>query len=53
VFKAVSDVPVVVDWLRRSASRLGITMALSMVLAHYPEGLDVEEVKVGFPFRRV
>ncbi|KAM0833735.1 hypothetical protein ACQ4PT_064079 [Festuca glaucescens] len=49
VFKAVSDVPVVVDWLRRSACRVGITMALSMVLTHYPEGLDLEEVTAGFP----
>ncbi|KAM0828373.1 hypothetical protein ACQ4PT_067605 [Festuca glaucescens] len=49
VFKAVSDVPVVVDWLRRSACRVGATMALSMVLAHYPEGLDLEEVTAGFP----
>ena len=49
VFKAVSDVPVVVDWLRRSACRVGATMALSMVLAHYPEGLDFEEVTAGFP----
>jgi hypothetical protein len=45
----VFDVPVVVDWLRRSACRVGITMALSMVLAHYPEGFDVEEVTAGFP----
>jgi hypothetical protein len=49
VFKAVSDVHVVVDWLRRSACRVGITMALSMVLAHYPEGLDMEELTAGFP----
>jgi hypothetical protein len=27
----------------------GITMALSMVLAHYSEGFDVEEVTAGFP----
>jgi hypothetical protein len=37
VFKAVSDVPVVVDSLRHSLCRVGITMALSMVLAHYSE----------------
>ncbi|KAM0840085.1 hypothetical protein ACQ4PT_059902 [Festuca glaucescens] len=49
VFNAVSDVPVVVDWLRRSACWVGTTMALSMVLAHYPEGLDLEEVIAGFP----
>ncbi|KAM0887698.1 hypothetical protein ACQ4PT_028833 [Festuca glaucescens] len=49
VFKAVSDVPVVVDRLWRSACRVGATMALSMVLAHYPEGLDLEEVTAGFP----
>jgi hypothetical protein len=49
VFKVVSDVPVVVDWLRWLACRVGITMALSMVLAQYPEGLDVEEVTAGFP----
>ena len=49
VFKAVSDVPVVVDWLWRSACRVSATMALSMVLAHYPEGLDLEEVTAGFP----
>ena len=49
VFKAVTDVPAVVDWLRRSSCRVGITMALSMVLAHYSEGFDVEEVTAGFP----
>jgi hypothetical protein len=49
VFKAVSNVPVVVDWLRWLACQVGITMALSMVLAHYSEGLDLEEVAVGFP----
>ncbi|KAK1601946.1 hypothetical protein QYE76_027051 [Lolium multiflorum] len=36
-------------WLRRSSCRVGITMALSMVLAHYSEGFDVEEVTAGFP----
>jgi hypothetical protein len=49
VFKAVSNIPAVVDWLRRSSCRVGITMALSMVLAHYSEGFDVEEVTAGFP----
>ncbi|KAK1645316.1 hypothetical protein QYE76_063121 [Lolium multiflorum] len=49
VFKAVSDIPAVVDWLRRSSCRVGVTMALSMVLAHYSEGFDVEEVTAGFP----
>ena len=49
VFKAVTDIPAVVDWLRRSSCRVGITMALSMVLAHYSEGFDVEEVMAGFP----
>jgi hypothetical protein len=28
---------------------VGITMALGMVLAHYPEGLDMEAVTAGFP----
>jgi hypothetical protein len=28
---------------------MGITMALSMFLAHYSEGFDVEEVTAGFP----
>jgi hypothetical protein len=46
VFKDITDVPVV---LRRSSRRVGITMALSMVLAHYSEGFDVEEVTAGFP----
>ncbi|KAK1649139.1 hypothetical protein QYE76_066944 [Lolium multiflorum] len=49
VFKAVSDIPAVVDWLRRSSCRVGVTMALSMVLAHYSEGFDVEEVTAGIP----
>jgi hypothetical protein len=49
VFKVVSDVPAVVNWLRRSSCRVGITLALSMVLAHYSEGFDVEEVTAGFP----
>jgi hypothetical protein len=49
VFKAVSDIPAVVDWLRRSSCRVGVTMALSMVLAHYSEGFEVEEVTAGFP----
>jgi hypothetical protein len=49
VFRAVSNIPAVVDWLRRSSCRVGITMALSMVLAHYSEGFDVEEVTAGFP----
>ncbi|KAK1606524.1 hypothetical protein QYE76_030197 [Lolium multiflorum] len=49
VFKAVSDIPAVVDWLRRSSCRVGVTVALSMVLAHYSEGFDVEEVTVDFP----
>ncbi|KAK1617051.1 hypothetical protein QYE76_022568 [Lolium multiflorum] len=49
VFKAVSDIPAVVDWLRRSSCRVGVTMALSMVLDHYSEGFDVEEVTAGFP----
>ncbi|XP_051192564.2 uncharacterized protein [Lolium perenne] len=52
VFKAVSNIPAVVDWLRRSSCRVGITMALSMVLAHYSEGFDVEEVTAGFPSDR-
>ncbi|KAK1645378.1 hypothetical protein QYE76_063183 [Lolium multiflorum] len=47
--RAVSNIPAVVDWLRRSSCRVGITMALSMVLAHYSEGFDVEEVTAGFP----
>jgi hypothetical protein len=49
VFKAVSEVLAVVDWLRRSSCRVGVTMALSMVLAHYSEGFDVEELTAGFP----
>ncbi|KAK1650279.1 hypothetical protein QYE76_068084 [Lolium multiflorum] len=49
VFRAVSNIPAVVDWLRCSSCRVGITMALSMVLAHYSEGFDVEEVTAGFP----
>jgi hypothetical protein len=49
VFKATTDVPAVVDWLWRSSCRVGITMALSMVLAHYSKGFDVEEVTEGFP----
>jgi hypothetical protein len=49
VFKAVSDVPMVVDWLRRSSCRVGVTMALSIVLAQYSEGFDVEELTAGFP----
>ncbi|KAK1629138.1 hypothetical protein QYE76_003453 [Lolium multiflorum] len=49
VFRAVADVAAVVDWLRRSSCRVGITMALSLVLAHYSEGFDVEEVMAGFP----
>jgi hypothetical protein len=49
VFKAVTDIPALVDWLRRSSCRVGITMALSMVLAHYFEGFDVVEVTAGFP----
>ncbi|KAK1685935.1 hypothetical protein QYE76_046783 [Lolium multiflorum] len=49
VFRAVSNIPAVVDWLRRSSCRVGVTMALSMVLAHYSEGFDVEEVTAGFP----
>jgi hypothetical protein len=48
VFKAITDVPAVVVWLHRSSCRVGITMALSMVLAHYSEGFDVEEVTTGF-----
>nr|XP_051220896.1 uncharacterized protein LOC127339032 [Lolium perenne] len=51
VFKAFSDIPAVVDWLRRSSCRVGVTMALSMVLAHYSEGFDVEEVTASFPWR--
>ena len=49
VYEAISDVPTVVDWLRRSACRVGVTTTLSMVLAHYPEGLDVVEVTSGYP----
>jgi hypothetical protein len=49
VFKAVSDIPAVVDWLRRSSCRVGVTIALSMVLSHYSEGFDVEEVTARFP----
>ena len=49
VFRVVSNIPAVIDWLRRSSCRVGITMALSMVLAHYSEGFDVEEVTAGFP----
>jgi hypothetical protein len=49
VFRAVADVPEVVDWLRRSSCRVGITMALSLVLDHYSEGFDVDEVTAGFP----
>jgi hypothetical protein len=51
MFKAVSDVPAIADWLRRSSCWVGITMALSMVLAHYSEGFDVEEVTAGFPLK--
>jgi hypothetical protein len=46
---AVSDIPTVIHWLRRSSCRVGVTMALSMVLAQYSEGFDVEEVTAGFP----
>jgi hypothetical protein len=49
VFKAVSDIPAVVDWLHRSSCRVDVTMALIMVLSHYSEGFDVEEVTAGFP----
>jgi hypothetical protein len=49
VFKAMSDVPAVVDWLHRSLCWVSITMALSMVLAHYSKVFDVEEVTAGFP----
>ncbi|KAK1621409.1 hypothetical protein QYE76_026926 [Lolium multiflorum] len=49
VFHAVTDVPAVVDWLRRSSCCVGVTMDLSLVLAHYSEGFDVDEVTAGFP----
>jgi hypothetical protein len=49
MFKAISDVPVVVDWLRRSVCRVGVITALNMVLANYTEGLDLAEVTAGFP----
>jgi hypothetical protein len=48
VFNAVTDIPAVVGWLQRSSCRVGITMAMSMVLAHCSEGFEVEEVTGGF-----
>jgi hypothetical protein len=49
VFKDISDLAVLVDWLRRSACRVGVITALDMVLANYTEGLDLAEVTAGFP----
>ena len=49
VLACISEVPAVVDWLRRSACRRGATMALSLGLAHYPEDFHVAEVTSGFP----
>ncbi|XP_071678475.1 uncharacterized protein [Lolium perenne] len=43
VFKAVSNIPAVVDWLRRSSCRVGITMARAWCGALL-EGFDVEEL---------
>jgi hypothetical protein len=49
VFKAVSDIPAVVDLLRHSSCPVGIIMAWSTVFAHYSEGFDMDEVAAGFP----
>ena len=40
--------PTVVNWLRRSACRRGITTALSLISSHY-EGFDLATVTSGYP----
>ena len=41
--------PMVVDWLRRSAFRRGAAMALSLGLAHFPDDFDLDDVTSGYP----
>ena len=49
IMACIGELPAVVDWLRRSACRRGVTMALSLGLAHFPEDFDVADVTSGFP----
>ena len=41
--------PMVSDWVRRSAFRRGAATALSLGLAHFPEDFDPAEVTTGYP----
>ena len=41
--------PMVSDWVRRSAFRRGAVTALSLGLAHFPEDFDPADVTSGYP----
>ena len=49
VEECLRELPVVVDWMQRSAFLRGATMALSLGLAHFSEDFELDEVTSGFP----
>jgi hypothetical protein len=44
----LAKLPIVFDWMKRSAFQHGATTALAMVLSHYPWDLELHEVTEGF-----
>jgi hypothetical protein len=51
-YRTVSDylakLPMVVDWMKRSAFRRGAMIALAMSLSHYPKDFKLQEVTEGY-----
>jgi hypothetical protein len=48
VSKYLPKLPMVVDWMERSAFRCGATTAFPMALSHYEEGFEVDLVSDGY-----
>jgi hypothetical protein len=48
VNRYLPNLPMVVDWMKRSAFRRVATMVIAMALSHYPEGFEVDLVSEGY-----
>ena len=46
--KWLTALPMVFDWMRRSAFRRGAATALSLGLAHFPEDFVLDEITNGY-----
>jgi len=49
VWRYLEEVPVIAEWMARSAFRRGATTALSLGLAHFPDDFELDDMMTGYP----